>query len=484
MTMHAVRSGIDGQNGQDGLYGHYRWHGIPSIRFILSIRSMRPILSIGSILSIVSISSILSPTPVAASPTTSRSPSETMLHVTVRDRSTSLPVSQFHVTAGADPAVREPKNFIVNWGWHTVRTGRDGKIDCPIVYDPMALRIEAEGYEPASTSWFFRKDGSRDISIALSREQGISGRVLTPDGAPASSATLALAMIQRDARLTSGGRLIGVSDPLPQRLSDRLRRPQFVQTDEQGRFHVPHLNDATAAVLIIHDSGAREMAFTDFEVSADEIRLRPWGRVEGHVLWKDKPGVHEDIALGVYRETYGYSGIVSQYETTVTDENGQFVIERVLPGRVQISRIIRVNRPEGVSDATLDGLVMHTDVKCGEPTRVLLGGRGRIVKGKLTGRKSWAGILISFSTPAPHIGMPGDDVQWEAAARNPVDRLFHQGNIKPNADGSFEITAVLPGNYDLQVGVNQAWHQFTVPPESPDSSPPPLDLGEIAVKPE
>ena len=36
-----------------------------------------------------------------------------------------------------------------------------------------------------------------------------------------------------------------------------------------------------------------------------QLMLQRWGRVEGRVLWKDKPGADERVTLSIYRDKYG-----------------------------------------------------------------------------------------------------------------------------------------------------------------------------------
>ena len=95
---------------------------------------------------------------------------------------------------------------------------------------------------------------------------------------------MALALVQKNAALEDG-HLRGADEPLPAEPSDRWRRPLLVKTDAEGRFKLP-TEPGPAAVLIVHDSGVKELSYDQFRKSP-EVVLDRWGRIEGRVLWKD-----------------------------------------------------------------------------------------------------------------------------------------------------------------------------------------------------
>jgi hypothetical protein len=119
----------------------------------------------------------------------------------------------------------------------------------------------------------------------------------------------------------------------------------------------------------------------------------------------------------------------------------------------------------------------------------VIGGQGRLVRGKLTGLDSWKGVTFHFHPTAPHIGFPGDDAAWQAFGelkKSAVGPLLFRDKQQVNADGTFEIANMIPGDYQLFVSVPDmpnyaAYLQVTVVPEFLDGKPAPLDLGVIKV---
>ncbi len=103
----------------------------------------------------------------------------------------------------------------------------------------------------------------------------MAGRVLSPDGKPAAGATVVLALPQKDAVLDNG-KLRGEGEPPAEKPGDRWRRPTMVKTDAEGRFKLP-TEFEPAAVLIVHESGVREMPYEAFQKSP-EVNARSLGQ--------------------------------------------------------------------------------------------------------------------------------------------------------------------------------------------------------------
>ena len=427
-------------------------------------------------------------------------PQSAGIAVSVRDAKDDTPIARFRILAGV-PARSVSAEFtkrtgreVVNWQPHTVRVGAAGASLWPWgrAYEEMALRVEADGYQPQSSEWIFKKAGAARVEFLLVEDRGIDGIVHQPDGTPAANATVARALVQRDVSI-EGGRIRGVDQPQPEKESDRWRRPHAVTTDKFGRFRITTETDPASAIVVVHESGVAELDNAQFQRDP-EITLKPWGEIDGRVLWKDKPGAGELVGISVARDQYGYPGMVGSYLETRTDKEGRFVVDHVLPGRVQLSRWIRLPKtPQSEAASHLfDGLYVHVDVKSGEPTLAVIGGQGRTVVGRFTGRNTWDGVTIRLHPDAPHIGFPGDDESWKAFGafrESDLGPLFFRDGLKPNADGTFKIPHLLPGRYQFFVsapGVENyaASTVIVVEPETPGKAPPPLDMGDIAIKPE
>ena len=114
---------------------------------------------------------------------------------------------------------------------------------------------------------------------------------------------------------------------------------------------------------------------------------------------------------------------------------------------------------------------MHVDVRAGDATEVVLGGRGRVVAGRLTGLDSYEGVTLRVHPTAPHFGFPGDDEQWQgwgALRDGPLGAVVFRDAIPVGPDGTFRIEGLVPESYQLFVndgGKRLRGHaSFTVEP--------------------
>jgi hypothetical protein len=327
------------------------------------------------------------------------------------------------------------------------------------------------------------------VEFRLKADPQVAARVLTPDRKPAAGATVAMALAQKDA-VWEDGHLRGIDELPAEKPGDRWRRPLFVKTDNEGRFRLP-TEPGPAAVLVVDESGVKELSYDEFRKSP-ELVLDRWGQIEGQVIWKDKASAGDEVTLSVHRDEYGYPGMVASYASVRTDKQGRFTFRQALPGRTQISLPTNVAKTSGsdVTQVILPTQLIHVTVKAGEPTPVLIGGQGRLVRGKLTGRDSWKGVTLRIHPSAPHIGFPGDDAMWKAfgdLAKSPIGPLLFRDKQPVNSDGSFEVADMLPGDYQLFVSAPDvpnfaASTRLTIEPEMLGEKPAPFDVGQIQVK--
>jgi beta-lactamase regulating signal transducer with metallopeptidase domain len=407
-------------------------------------------------------------------------------------------IPEFRVIAGvksgsvaADYEQRTGRE-VVNWQPHTLRIGKDGDFTWPLAkaYDEMAIRVEADGYEPQIFAWIKKAGGVQHIVFMLAEDKGVAGRVLTPDGAPAAGATISLALPSQE-NVWENGQLRHEGVPPAEKPADQWRRPRFFTADAEGRFALPSEFEP-AAILVVHESGVRELAYDEWKKSP-EVTLDRWGRIEGQVLWQDKPATSRDVTLSVHRHEYGYPGMVASYGRTRTDADGRFAFDRVLPGLTQLSLPTRPEPADiaGPTEVILDGMFQHAKVAAGAPTRVVLGGQGRTVTGKLVGLDSWEGVTFHVHANAPHVGFPGDDASWQAFTQlrqsTVTGPIFFRNKQPVGQDGSFSIERMLPGTYQLFVslpgGKSYAGStRFTIAAEVPGTAPEPQKLNDIQVR--
>jgi hypothetical protein len=399
---------------------------------------------------------------------------EKIIELSVVAATDGKPIERFRIVSGTP----FPRGMVADvrstaqWQPHTLRIGKNGRLDWPLPgWDELILRVEADGYQMQCSKWIKKGAEQSRLEFRLAQDWGVWGRVLEPDGKPAAGAHIGMT-IPHQYLAVENGKIRIANQPPPKTEVDRWRLPKLVDADTDGRFVLPYETDSSAMVTIVHESGQRRIPYAEFQ-RQPEVTLPEWGRVEGRILWGDKPGANQKVMLGD-RESR-------------TDKDGRFVFERVAPGRLEILQPIELPQPrdDGISSVTRPGLSATIDVKPSVITRALLGGRGRTVRGRLTDRESWDGVTMHFHPNAPHVS---DTAGWQAHSmfrQSSFGQLFFREGLKPNADGTFEIPHMLPGDYQLFVSAPGYYgsKHFHIDAESPDQVAPPLDLGEIKAGP-
>jgi beta-lactamase regulating signal transducer with metallopeptidase domain len=404
----------------------------------------------------------------------------------VRDEATGESIPNVRVVAGVP--FKGTNHATTVWQPHTIRefTGGSYAWSAQNAYDAMKLRIEAPGYETFTTDWLIKKNGPQTLDVTLKRDEGVEFTVVAPDGKPTAGAVVAIAMSNRTVRIKDKA-IEGADQPRPEKPSEQWRRPDLGKTGADGKFTAPTERDPTAMLCIVHESGYFERPFGAYlaiagkPLESRKIVLQPWGRIEGEVRWKDKPGANEIVEMVVMRDAADYPVIESAMIKLPCDEQGRFVVEGVTPGQVQIFHVSRSGDETPYFHAHV-----HPVVKGGETTRVVVGGRGRTVSGSLKGLTDYSGLTVRI---APNTPRPGDQdlmAAWSAFAQTEVGKLYFREPAAVKADGTFRLDSVLPGYYQvfIQNADNTIYHieRLSVPAESPDAAEP-LDMGEIAIAP-
>lgn len=421
---------------------------------------------------------------LAGAPSTSDDPP--LVTILAVDHETGARVERFRVIPGV-PYSGTADRAVAVWQPHLVAESVDGRFPWSSArsYETFRLRVEADGYRPSSTEWLRKKDDPKEITIRLVRDPGLQGVVLQPDGSPASGATLGIALPNRTLRL-KGRSIAGSDEPPAKKISDRWRQPVTVKADAQGRFRLPPESDPSALLVVVHETGYIERPFAELPIKDDppKLKLAPWGRIDGRILWGERPGIDEKIELIVSREML-YPDMVGTFGSVRSDARGRFEFRDIPPGRVQLSHLTEAKDAKG--EVQYQFPVMHVDVKAGDATGVMLGAPGRAVVGRLVGLDSYKGVTLHLHPRAPHIGLPGDNDQWRgwSALRNSaLGQVVFRDAIPVGEDGRFLIEGLIPESYQLFVndgGKNlRGGTNLTVQPATEDKAKL-QDLGEIRV---
>lgn len=334
------------------------------------------------------------------------------------------------------------------------KAGKDGRLEylAERTDIPLRLRIEALGYRTETGSEYRVGDDTSLLqNFKLQPSKPVSGVVLDSIGRPVAKAEVVLATPTQEGRILDRGR------------GDNHK--SF--TDAEGRFAFPDPGELWA-VFAQSESGVAFAEFPAGRHDAGTLRLKPWASVQGQLHDGGKPVSGATVFLEPIRTRRLDRPLVDATLKTATGPDGRFQFERVPPIPSWLAVYLGPWKEEGFRSAPR----VPFDLKPGEQVKLDLGSAGATVKGnvKLTGKVP-TDLDCTYSLNylirrAPGIAAPpeiaklGFDIQngwresWQKSQEGVTYRnTLHHWFVKLAADGSFRISGVPPGEYDLAIEV-------------------------------
>ena len=389
---------------------------------------------------------------------------ELAIHGNVADEETGKPIDAFRIFRGyrwegRQEMVFDQEEGVAGGGGHyEFRISEPS----PRIY----VKVEADGYKPAVSREFTPTDGAQTCDFKLKKGSGLSGTVLTPDGKPAGNARVILSAGEIRGYLNNG--------------RWNANMAPSVQADSQGRFHFAPTEAANYSLIAVHESGIGKASREEAEKSS-RITLQPWGRLEGTVRIGDHPARNEAVTFQLderenrsrrERKAADYRDLVSTSYEVTTDDQGRFVMDRMIPGKGYAGRMVVVSF--GQSSVNAPSHMTPVEILPGRTARVEIGGKGRPIVGRIdSGDRT-----VEWATCEPGNVRSTRDA-WQSYAFG-VAR-----------DGTFRIDDVVPGVYSLDLRITEppdlakcgpgaligtARHEFTMPEVPGGRSDEPLDL--------
>jgi protocatechuate 3,4-dioxygenase beta subunit len=347
------------------------------------------------------------------------------------------------------------------------------------------VRVEADGYMPAVSREIKSDEAKVTIDFELLKGKTVALTVLTPDGAPAVRAKVAIpgpgehVMISGSQMQEQGGD--GPLEGLIVGLVRQFRRAGRVgwaavhETDKDGKFRAEAKN-SNCWIVVTHPSGFAELTGMP-NANPRIIKLKPWARIEGTYQVARRP--QAKAQMSAFRNQYFFgqnSPQIMVHAMQMTDAHGRFVFDQAVPGRQQIS----CARANGSGDGEMtSSMTVTANCPPGETTHVDLGAEGRSVIGQL--RKSPdAGPDVQVSSAQIWVSQEGGQMWGESGL---------QFNAKTDRDGNFAIDDMPPGNYVLGAYLPNAQgqgpqiqqHRFVVPKANGKLWQRPVDLGVLTM---
>ena len=232
--------------------------------------------------------------------------------------------------------------------------------------------------------------------------------------------------------------------------------------------------------MITHPSGYAHIKFTAEWDRTRIIHLEPWARVEGTFRIGKAPVANVPIWIsveGLRSYGNGVPSIFTNHEVT-TGPDGRFVFERVVAGRGQIGRSLRMTVKDGAAEVASSSMIA-ADFPGGKTVHIELGGSGRAVVGKLQPPEGfhekirWSHAMVVVATEGAEVRL-GD--------------AYITATVGP--DGRFHIDDAPVGDYSLSARVDRPGvpplilqkRRITVPQAKEGESAQPVDLGTLTLQ--
>lgn len=353
-----------------------------------------------------------------------------------------------------------------------------------VVLKPDAPLPAGTGVAPTPVSW---GPGVLQAPVVAYAGPAITGTVLDPSGKPLADAEVFVSSNHNAVNVYPTARANAAAGTM-------------TKTSGDGHFELTPTEQPSA--VVVRASVGYAAALVLDPAKPMSIRVAPWARLEGIVRAGSKvvPQARVQVAQYGNQEDWNRWHVIKE-QTIECDENGHFVVERVVPGLNVIGRLkSRVPMPQRF---------YKIDLPAGKTTVMNIGGDSRTVVGHLPP----AAAAFSFRNgqiqrPQPQMPLPPDWDKLDEAHRRTLQQAFwntpkykawqENANVAQfdvGKDGTFRVDDIPAGDYQvsIQVGDTSGGSYFvesagwgetpvTVPPVSPDQLDVPLDVGEVNVK--
>ncbi len=273
-----------------------------------------------------------------------------------------------------------------------------------------------------------------------------------------------------------------------------------VKSNADGAFEiVPQME--RYALVVVSSAGFSEVERSAKELPG-ELRLKPWARAKGHVVQDGKPVAKTLVFLEPIRFQGGDQPRVDLRFQTETEHDGSFAFDRIPPIACRVRPFLHFGHESPLKSSRS----MPLDLSPGSETSVELGGGGAEVTGKFEVSPPRQPFDYHFSLTYLVAKQPGiqppsflagkgfdwrrgwSDSWFQSQEGGAYLNTLHHWFVKPDPDGSFRISGVPPGKYELAANLYGTTEGCLVHPVAQrviqvdvDAEKPLLDLGKVVI---
>ena len=376
---------------------------------------------------------------------------------TVTDAVTGEKIKSFRLAPGMSQQEERPKNPY--WLRSEMRIGFDGTYRIPYtnhVCKKFFFRIDAAGYRSAVSRDIARDEGDVTLDFKLQPAETATTQILDAEGKPAADAVVVLA---------TGHSTIFIRNGYLNDIDDGLE----FKADDQGKVTFTPSSIEPFQLLILHDRGFARVALEKMAVP-QQIKLTQWAVLEGKILNGQQPANAARIRLDAKgldsRNGETGAGIRVEY-TGITDSDGSFQFDRVVPGNNSVSRNGGGKKFVAVS---------------GETKKLQVGGTGIPVVGRLLPPTGHDGSMdFEYANLILKSQKLNDD------SKESDSSVFF--NAVAKSDGSFRMDHIPPGDWVLTsshqtmigpdlIKLNSDPIEITIPPSDQAEK----NIGDVIMK--
>ncbi|MBI4244672.1 MAG: hypothetical protein HY606_11330, partial [Planctomycetes bacterium] len=225
-----------------------------------------------------------------------------------------------------------------------------------------ALRIVSEGYLNTDTPFFEDNEQTETFEVRLKKGEPFQGIVTTTEGKVLSGAEVGW---------FQGNQYAMVNDTKLEQRSEIT----CTKTDSTGRFVLSPQGE-TGLLVILHEEGWKKI-MVDKPGDVGNISVEPWSVVQGKAWIGIKPAINQQIKFFV-QDTYSDNMPGVNWNTsTLTGEDGSFVLSHVPDGDIHVGVYVRKGNTSFVTNR------VYVKTKPGETHEVQIGGTGRAIIGRV-----------------------------------------------------------------------------------------------------